>query len=95
MITKRLASVFSHCYSFSPVPPVPPMDITLSTQLGNISLLSCDHLLISICNKHLKDHALVSVLRYSFSEQPGDVRCDVHGGRASVLCSPGAADVGF
>ncbi|XP_034998298.2 ankyrin repeat and BTB/POZ domain-containing protein 2 [Hippoglossus stenolepis] len=33
VITKRLASVFSHCYGCCPVPPVPPMDITLSTQL--------------------------------------------------------------
>ncbi|XP_018548369.1 ankyrin repeat and BTB/POZ domain-containing protein 2 isoform X2 [Lates calcarifer] len=33
VITKRLASVFSHCYGSSPVPPVPPMDVTLSTQL--------------------------------------------------------------
>nr|XP_046253578.1 ankyrin repeat and BTB/POZ domain-containing protein 2-like [Scatophagus argus] len=33
VVTKRLASVFSHCYGCSPVPPVPPMDITLSTQL--------------------------------------------------------------
>ncbi|KAM3877441.1 ankyrin repeat and BTB/POZ domain-containing protein 2-like [Diretmus argenteus] len=33
VITKRLASVFSHCYGFTPVPPVPPMDVTLSTQL--------------------------------------------------------------
>ncbi|KAI3377674.1 hypothetical protein L3Q82_008442, partial [Scortum barcoo] len=31
--TKRLASVFSHCYGCSPVPPVPPMDVSLSTQL--------------------------------------------------------------
>ncbi|KAM9366758.1 ankyrin repeat and BTB/POZ domain-containing protein 2-like [Symphorus nematophorus] len=33
VITKRLASVFSHCYSCSPVPPVPLLDVTLSTQL--------------------------------------------------------------
>ncbi|XP_042342563.1 ankyrin repeat and BTB/POZ domain-containing protein 2-like [Plectropomus leopardus] len=33
VITKRLASLFSHCYSCCPVPPVPPMDVTLSTQL--------------------------------------------------------------
>ncbi|XP_056134425.1 ankyrin repeat and BTB/POZ domain-containing protein 2-like [Lampris incognitus] len=33
VITKRLASVFSHCYGCAPVPPVPAMDITLSTQL--------------------------------------------------------------
>ncbi|XP_039981916.1 ankyrin repeat and BTB/POZ domain-containing protein 2-like isoform X2 [Xiphias gladius] len=33
VITKRLASVFSHCYGCSPVPPIPPMDVTLSTQL--------------------------------------------------------------
>ncbi|XP_069575867.1 ankyrin repeat and BTB/POZ domain-containing protein 2-like isoform X2 [Brachyistius frenatus] len=32
VVTKRLASVFSHCYR-SPVPPVPPMDVSLSTQL--------------------------------------------------------------
>ncbi|XP_068995738.1 ankyrin repeat and BTB/POZ domain-containing protein 2-like isoform X2 [Embiotoca jacksoni] len=32
VVTKRLASVFSHCYG-SPVPPVPPMDVSLSTQL--------------------------------------------------------------
>lgn len=37
---------------------------------------------------------LVSVLRHSVPEQPGDVRRDVRGGRASVLRSPGAADVG-
>ncbi|XP_058485559.1 ankyrin repeat and BTB/POZ domain-containing protein 2-like [Solea solea] len=33
VITKRLASIFSHCYGRSPVPPVPLMDLTLSTQL--------------------------------------------------------------
>ncbi|XP_054472051.1 LOW QUALITY PROTEIN: ankyrin repeat and BTB/POZ domain-containing protein 2-like [Anoplopoma fimbria] len=33
VLTKRLASVFSHCYSCSPVPPVPPLDVSLSTQL--------------------------------------------------------------
>ncbi|XP_022605558.1 ankyrin repeat and BTB/POZ domain-containing protein 2-like [Seriola dumerili] len=33
VITKRLASVFSHCYGGSPVTPVPPVDVTLSTQL--------------------------------------------------------------
>ncbi|KAF3686174.1 Ankyrin repeat and BTB/POZ domain-containing protein 2 [Channa argus] len=32
-ITKQLASVFSHCYGSCPVPPVPPMDAALSTQL--------------------------------------------------------------
>ncbi|KAM4603130.1 ankyrin repeat and BTB/POZ domain-containing protein 2-like isoform 2-T2 [Polymixia lowei] len=32
VITKRLASVFSHCYGH-PVPAIPPMDVTLSTQL--------------------------------------------------------------
>ncbi|XP_060902911.1 ankyrin repeat and BTB/POZ domain-containing protein 2-like [Labrus mixtus] len=33
VITKRLASVFSLCYGVSPVPPIPPLDVTLSTQL--------------------------------------------------------------
>ncbi|XP_072235924.1 ankyrin repeat and BTB/POZ domain-containing protein 2-like [Leuresthes tenuis] len=33
VVTKRLASVFSHCYGSSPVPAVPPLDVTLSTQL--------------------------------------------------------------
>ncbi|XP_067448386.1 ankyrin repeat and BTB/POZ domain-containing protein 2-like [Thunnus thynnus] len=33
VITKRLTSVFSHCYGCSPVPRVLPMDVTLSTQL--------------------------------------------------------------
>uniref|UniRef100_A0A671U7Q0 Ankyrin repeat and BTB domain containing 2 n=1 Tax=Sparus aurata TaxID=8175 RepID=A0A671U7Q0_SPAAU len=33
VITKRLASVFAQCYGCSPVPPVPPVDVTLSTQL--------------------------------------------------------------
>ncbi|XP_060924523.1 ankyrin repeat and BTB/POZ domain-containing protein 2-like [Limanda limanda] len=33
VITKRLASVFSHCYGGCPVPSVPPVDVTLSTQL--------------------------------------------------------------
>uniref|UniRef100_A0A8D0A1W6 Ankyrin repeat and BTB domain containing 2 n=1 Tax=Sander lucioperca TaxID=283035 RepID=A0A8D0A1W6_SANLU len=33
VVTKRLASVFSHCYGDAPVPAVPPMDVTLSTQL--------------------------------------------------------------
>uniref|UniRef100_A0A8C4NQ65 Ankyrin repeat and BTB (POZ) domain containing 2a n=1 Tax=Dicentrarchus labrax TaxID=13489 RepID=A0A8C4NQ65_DICLA len=33
VVTKRLASVFAHCYGPSPFPPVPPMDVTLSTQL--------------------------------------------------------------
>uniref|UniRef100_A0A3Q2V0P6 Ankyrin repeat and BTB (POZ) domain containing 2a n=1 Tax=Haplochromis burtoni TaxID=8153 RepID=A0A3Q2V0P6_HAPBU len=31
--TSRLATVFSLCYGSSPVPPVPPLDVTLSTQL--------------------------------------------------------------
>ncbi|KAK0149468.1 Ankyrin repeat and BTB/POZ domain-containing protein 2 [Merluccius polli] len=33
MIIKKLASVFSHCYGHAPVPPIPFLDITLSTQL--------------------------------------------------------------
>ncbi|XP_028258025.1 ankyrin repeat and BTB/POZ domain-containing protein 2-like [Parambassis ranga] len=33
VVMKRLASVFSHCYGRSAAPPVPPMDVTLSTQL--------------------------------------------------------------
>uniref|UniRef100_A0A3Q4HTX6 Ankyrin repeat and BTB domain containing 2 n=1 Tax=Neolamprologus brichardi TaxID=32507 RepID=A0A3Q4HTX6_NEOBR len=33
VVTKRLATVFSLCYGSSPVPPVPPLDVTLSTQL--------------------------------------------------------------
>uniref|UniRef100_A0A667WZH3 Ankyrin repeat and BTB domain containing 2 n=1 Tax=Myripristis murdjan TaxID=586833 RepID=A0A667WZH3_9TELE len=33
VITKRLASVFSHCYGRTPVPPVPSMDVSLSTHL--------------------------------------------------------------
>ncbi|XP_071779263.1 ankyrin repeat and BTB/POZ domain-containing protein 2-like isoform X1 [Centroberyx gerrardi] len=33
VMTKRLASVFSHCYGCTAVPPVPPMNVTLSTQL--------------------------------------------------------------
>ncbi|XP_068584825.1 ankyrin repeat and BTB/POZ domain-containing protein 2-like [Cebidichthys violaceus] len=33
VLTKRLSSVFSHCYSCSPVPPVRPVDVSLSTQL--------------------------------------------------------------
>ncbi|XP_022059746.2 ankyrin repeat and BTB/POZ domain-containing protein 2-like [Acanthochromis polyacanthus] len=33
VVTKRLASVFSHCFGSSPIPPVQPMDVTLSTQL--------------------------------------------------------------
>ncbi|XP_070758191.1 ankyrin repeat and BTB/POZ domain-containing protein 2-like [Enoplosus armatus] len=33
MITKQLASVCSHGYSCCAVPPVPPMDVALSTQL--------------------------------------------------------------
>ncbi|XP_078111953.1 ankyrin repeat and BTB/POZ domain-containing protein 2-like [Sander vitreus] len=33
VVTKRLASVFSHCYGGAPVPAVPPLDVTLSTQL--------------------------------------------------------------
>uniref|UniRef100_A0A672FXZ8 Ankyrin repeat and BTB (POZ) domain containing 2a n=1 Tax=Salarias fasciatus TaxID=181472 RepID=A0A672FXZ8_SALFA len=33
VVTKRLASVFSHCYGGAPVPPVPPLDVSLSTQL--------------------------------------------------------------
>lgn len=37
----------------------------------------------------------VCVLRCSLPEQPGDVRRDVRGGRASVLRSPRAAGVGF
>ena len=34
IIIKKLASVFSHCYGCAVVPPIPFMDITLSTQLG-------------------------------------------------------------
>ncbi|KAA8596031.1 hypothetical protein FQN60_011322, partial [Etheostoma spectabile] len=37
VVTKRLASVFSHCYGAAPVPAVPPVDVSLSTQLGNPS----------------------------------------------------------
>ncbi|XP_019751839.1 ankyrin repeat and BTB/POZ domain-containing protein 2-like [Hippocampus comes] len=33
VITKRLASVISHCYGFSAVPAIPPIDVTQSTQL--------------------------------------------------------------
>ncbi|XP_032373799.1 ankyrin repeat and BTB/POZ domain-containing protein 2 [Etheostoma spectabile] len=33
VVTKRLASVFSHCYGAAPVPAVPPVDVSLSTQL--------------------------------------------------------------
>ncbi|MEQ2242505.1 hypothetical protein ILYODFUR_036477, partial [Ilyodon furcidens] len=33
MLTKRLASVVSHCYGCSPVPDIPAMDVALSTQL--------------------------------------------------------------
>ncbi|KAG7252387.1 hypothetical protein CRUP_031635 [Coryphaenoides rupestris] len=33
MIIKKLASVFSHCYGAAPVPPVPFLDVSLSTQL--------------------------------------------------------------
>ncbi|KAM7405628.1 hypothetical protein PAMP_000062 [Pampus punctatissimus] len=33
VITKRLVSAFSHCYGCCPVPVIPPMDVTLSTQL--------------------------------------------------------------
>ncbi|CAJ1049933.1 ankyrin repeat and BTB/POZ domain-containing protein 2-like [Xyrichtys novacula] len=33
VVTKRLASVISHCFSRSPVPPISPLDVTLSTQL--------------------------------------------------------------
>uniref|UniRef100_A0A6Q2Y934 ABTB2/3 histone-like domain-containing protein n=1 Tax=Esox lucius TaxID=8010 RepID=A0A6Q2Y934_ESOLU len=32
-ITKRLAAIFSHCYGSAPIPSVPQMDLTLSTQL--------------------------------------------------------------
>ncbi|KAM6943479.1 ankyrin repeat and BTB/POZ domain-containing protein 2-like [Xenentodon cancila] len=33
VVKKRLAAVLSHCYGSSPVPVVPPMDVSLSTQL--------------------------------------------------------------
>ncbi|XP_034746092.1 ankyrin repeat and BTB/POZ domain-containing protein 2-like [Etheostoma cragini] len=33
VVTKRLASVLSHCYGGAPVPAVPPVDVSLSTQL--------------------------------------------------------------
>ncbi|KAM4592249.1 ankyrin repeat and BTB/POZ domain-containing protein 2-like [Odontesthes bonariensis] len=33
VVTKRLASVFSHCYGSAPIHAVPPLDATLSTQL--------------------------------------------------------------
>ncbi|KAJ3593919.1 hypothetical protein NHX12_006252 [Muraenolepis orangiensis] len=33
MVIKKLASVFSHCYGCTPVPPIPFLDVTLSTQL--------------------------------------------------------------
>lgn len=36
VITKRLASVLAHCYGSSPVTPVPTLDMTMSTQLGNV-----------------------------------------------------------
>lgn len=94
VVTKRLASVFSHCYSCSPVPPVAPVDVTLSTQLGDSSLQSCDKLSMELW-VNTKGDVCVSVLRYPLPEQPGDVRRDVYGGRASVLRSPRAADVGF
>ncbi|XP_036836333.1 ankyrin repeat and BTB/POZ domain-containing protein 2-like isoform X1 [Oncorhynchus mykiss] len=32
-ITKTLSAIFSHCYGSAPTPSVPPMDLTLSTQL--------------------------------------------------------------
>ncbi|KAK6296141.1 hypothetical protein J4Q44_G00338540 [Coregonus suidteri] len=32
-ITKRLSAIFSHCYGSAPIPSVPQMDLTLSTQL--------------------------------------------------------------
>lgn len=44
VVTKQLASVLSHCYSSSPVPPVTPVDAALSTQLGDWTLRSCDEL---------------------------------------------------
>lgn len=96
VVTKRLASVFRHCYSCSPVPPVAPVDVTLSTQLGDSSLQSCDKLSMELWVNMKGDVCLcVCVLRYPVPEQPGDVRRDVYGGRASVLRSPRAADVGF
>lgn len=49
VITKRLASVFAQCYGCSPVPPVPPVDVTLSTQLGTwLHLITPVHL-VSTC----------------------------------------------
>ena len=54
VVTKRLASVFSHCYGGAPVPAVPPMDVTLSTQLGNASQPR-NNSSFSTSDKHLKD----------------------------------------
>lgn len=92
MITKRLASVFAHCYSCSAVPAIPPLDVTLSTQLGNASPLPFDNQFHRFLN--LTWWHVVSVLRCSFPEQQGDVWCDVHGGGTSFLRPPGVADVG-
>ena len=52
VITKRLASVSSHCYGCCPVPPVPPMDATLSTQLGNTLLTSTSGFYFSSSNSN-------------------------------------------
>ena len=95
VMTKRLAAVFSHCYGGSPVPPVPPMDVALSTQLGNTSPPSRDCLVrwFFISWTELRITWMSSVLRYSVPEQPGDVGCDLRGGRTSVLRTSGAADV--
>lgn len=35
MVIKQLASVLSHCYGPSPVAAISPLDVSLSTQLGN------------------------------------------------------------
>lgn len=35
MVAQRLAFVLSHCYGVSPVPAVAPVDVSVSTQLGD------------------------------------------------------------
>ena len=62
IIIKKLASVFSHCYGCAVVPPIPFMDITLSTQLGKtveihiVGVMNIKMALIVCCTSwHLKN----------------------------------------